>query len=62
MIDVIKEEAEKEKKDDRDEEEEEDGATGDKSKWMSTAQLWTSGSGRDAAEPEVRFGGSFGLN
>jgi len=34
--------------------EEEDGAAGDKSKWMSTAQLWTGDSGREDAESEVR--------
>ncbi|GJN10477.1 hypothetical protein PR202_ga28572 [Eleusine coracana subsp. coracana] len=52
VIDVMKEEAEKKKNDRK---EEEDGAAGDKSKWMSTAQLWTGGSGRDAAESEVRI-------
>ncbi|KAJ1287470.1 hypothetical protein BS78_02G012300 [Paspalum vaginatum] len=31
---------------------EEDGAAGDKSKWMSTAQLWTGDSGREHAGPE----------
>ncbi|KAK3126216.1 hypothetical protein QOZ80_7AG0553290 [Eleusine coracana subsp. coracana] len=51
VIDVMKEEAEKKKNDRK---EEEDGAAGDKSKWMSTAQLWTGGSGRDAAESERR--------
>jgi hypothetical protein len=50
VIDVLKEEAER-KKNGR---QEEDGAGGDKSEWMSTAQLWTGGSGRGAAEPEVR--------
>lgn len=35
-------------------EDEEDGAAGDKSKWMSTAQLWTGDSGRQDAESEVR--------
>ncbi|TVU40519.1 hypothetical protein EJB05_13986 [Eragrostis curvula] len=48
VIDVMKEEAEK-KKNDRKEAEEEAAAAGDKSKWMSTAQLW---SGGDAVETE----------
>jgi hypothetical protein len=67
VIDVMKEEAGKKKtttrrRSDRrlasaaadDEEEEADGATADKSKWMSTAQLWTGDSGREDAESEVR--------
>uniref|UniRef100_A0A0A9H211 HTH myb-type domain-containing protein n=1 Tax=Arundo donax TaxID=35708 RepID=A0A0A9H211_ARUDO len=49
VIDVMKEEAEKKKSDRK---EEDEGATGDKSKWMSTAQLWTGDSGRDGAESE----------
>ncbi|NP_001358779.1 uncharacterized protein LOC100282329 [Zea mays] len=65
VIDVMKEEAGKKKtttrrRSDRrlasaaadDEEEEADGATADKSKWMSTAQLWTGDSGREDAESE----------
>lgn len=52
MIDVMKEEAEK-KNGDRKEEEE--AAASDKSKWMSTAQLWTGDSARDDMEPEVGF-------
>lgn len=60
VIDVMKEEAGKKTRTRSDrslvaaEEEEEDGAAGDKSKWMSTAQLWTGDSGREDAEPEVR--------
>lgn len=66
VIDVMKEEAGKKKtttrRSDRrlasaaadEEEEEEDGATADKSKWMSTAQLWTGDSGREDGESEVR--------
>lgn len=59
MIDVMKEEAGKKttKRSDRSlpaAEEDEDGAAGDKSKWMSTAQLWTGDSGREDAESEVR--------
>lgn len=66
VIDVMKEEAGKKKtttrRSDRrmasaaadEEEEEEDGATADKSKWMSTAQLWTGDCGREDKEPEVR--------
>jgi hypothetical protein len=66
VIEVMKEEAGKKKtttrRSDRrlasaaaeEEEEEEDGATADKSKWMSTAQLWTGDSGREDAESEVR--------
>ncbi|NP_001150001.1 Myb family transcription factor EFM [Zea mays] len=45
VIDVMKEEAGKAVA-------EEDGAAGDKSKWMSTAQLWTGDCGREDAEPE----------
>lgn len=48
VIDVMKVEAEKKS----DHKEEDEGATGDKSKWMSTAQLWTGDSGRDDAESE----------
>uniref|UniRef100_A0A0E0LGF7 HTH myb-type domain-containing protein n=1 Tax=Oryza punctata TaxID=4537 RepID=A0A0E0LGF7_ORYPU len=54
VIDVMKEEVEKkeEKGGDR-KEDEEDADAGDKSNWMSTAQLWTGNSGRDAAaDPE----------
>ncbi|XP_062190409.1 transcription factor NIGTH1-like [Phragmites australis] len=50
VIDAMKEEAEKKKSDRK--EEDEEGAAGDKSKWMSTAQLWTGDSGRDDAESE----------
>jgi hypothetical protein len=53
VIDVVKELSEKKKNDRK---EEEDRAAGDKSQWMSTAQLWTGGSVLDAAEAEVRFG------
>lgn len=59
VIDVMKEEAGKKTRTRSDrslvaaEEEEEDGAAGDKSKWMSTAQLWTGDSGLEDAEPEV---------
>ncbi|EER95793.2 transcription factor HHO2 [Sorghum bicolor] len=57
VIDVMKEEAGKKttKRSDRSlpaAEEDEDGAAGDKSKWMSTAQLWTGDSGREDAESE----------
>ncbi|XP_040382011.1 myb family transcription factor EFM-like [Oryza brachyantha] len=48
VIDVMKEEVGK-KGGDREEEEED---AGDKSNWMSTAQLWSGNSGRDAADPE----------
>lgn len=63
VIDVMKEEAGKKttRRSDRSlaaaaavAEDEEDGAAGDKSKWMSTAQLWTGDSGRQDAESEVR--------
>nr|AIN39826.1 hypothetical protein [Zoysia matrella] len=53
VIDVMKEEAEKKKRNDRKEDE-----AGDKSKWMSTAQLWTGGSGSDAAETEKQDKGT----
>lgn len=61
VIDVMKEEAGKKttRRSDRSlaaaaavAEDEEDGAAGDKSKWMSTAQLWTGDSGRQDAESE----------
>ncbi|KAL6647723.1 hypothetical protein ACP70R_015160 [Stipagrostis hirtigluma subsp. patula] len=50
VIDVMKEEAERKKCDRK--EEDEGAAAADKSKWMSTAQLWTGGSGREDAESE----------
>lgn len=57
MIDVMKAEAGKKARSDRKAAAEEDGAAGDKSKWMSTAQLWTGDSGRDDdSESEVRSG------
>lgn len=34
---------------------EEDGTTGEKSKWMSNAQLWTGDSSQGVEELEVRF-------
>ncbi|CAN6212928.1 unnamed protein product [Urochloa humidicola] len=54
VIDVMKAEAGKKTKSDCkvDAAAEEDGAAGDKSKWMSTAQLWTGDSGRKDAESE----------
>ncbi|OEL16467.1 Myb family transcription factor EFM [Dichanthelium oligosanthes] len=54
VIDVMKGEAGKKTKSDRKvvAAAEEDGAAGDKSKWMSTAQLWTGDSGREDAESE----------
>ncbi|KAF8783855.1 hypothetical protein HU200_000297 [Digitaria exilis] len=54
VIDVMKAEAGKKKiKRDCKAAAEEDGATGDKSKWMSTAQLWTGdNSGREDVESE----------
>ncbi|CAN6180985.1 unnamed protein product [Urochloa humidicola] len=54
VIDVMKAEAGKKTKSDCKvaAAAEEDGAAGDKSKWMSTAQLWTGDSGRKDAESE----------
>ncbi|PUZ68263.1 hypothetical protein GQ55_2G011800 [Panicum hallii var. hallii] len=54
VIDVMKAEAGTKTKSDRKAAvaAEEDGAAGDKSKWMSTAQLWTGDSGREDAESE----------
>ncbi|CAL5091931.1 unnamed protein product [Urochloa decumbens] len=55
VIDVMKAEAGKKTKSDRKAAAaaaEEDSAAGDKSKWMSTAQLWTGDSGREDAESE----------
>ncbi|KAG2631317.1 hypothetical protein PVAP13_2NG008600 [Panicum virgatum] len=54
VIDVMKAEAGTKTKGDRKAAVavEEDGAAGDKSKWMSTAQLWTGDSGREDAESE----------
>ncbi|CAO1939357.1 unnamed protein product [Urochloa humidicola] len=73
VIDVMKAEAGKKTKSDRKAAAaaaEEDGAAGDKSKWMSTAQLWTGDSGREDAEsekqdegrssPEAKSGGGGG--
>ena len=57
VIDVMKAEAGTKTKNDR-KATEEDGAAGDKSKWMSTAQLWTGDSGREDAASEVRFDAS----
>ncbi|RLN34677.1 transcription factor PCL1-like [Panicum miliaceum] len=51
VIDVMKAEAGTKTKSDR-KAAEEDGAAGDKSKWMSTAQLWTGDYGREDAESE----------
>ncbi|WVZ61595.1 hypothetical protein U9M48_011447 [Paspalum notatum var. saurae] len=51
VIDVMKEEAGKKEEEEKTAAEE-DGAAGDKSKWMSTAQLWTGDSGREDAGPE----------
>jgi len=51
VIDVMKAEAGTKTKSDR-KAAEEDGAAGDKSKWMSTAQLWTGDSGREDAASE----------
>ncbi|KAL6880294.1 hypothetical protein ACP4OV_011859 [Aristida adscensionis] len=54
VIDVMREEAEKKKGDRR---EDDEGAAGDKSKWMSTAQLWTGDSGGredDATEKQEK--------
>ena len=58
VIDVMKAEAGTKTKGDRKAAVavEEDGAAGDKSKWMSTAQLWTGDSGREDAESEVQSG------
>ena len=53
MIDVMKKEAEEKK---RDGDREEDAGAGDKSNWMSTAQLWTGDSGRGDDASEVGFG------
>jgi hypothetical protein len=52
VIDVIKKEVEEKKRGGDREEEKEDAGAGDKSNWMSTAQLWTGDSGRgdDASE------------
>ena len=60
VIDVMKAEAGTKTKGDRKAAVavEEDGAAGDKSKWMSTAQLWTGDSGREDAASEVRFDAS----
>ena len=55
VMDVMKAEAGTKTKSDR-KAAEEDGAAGDKSKWMSTAQLWTGDSGREDAESEVQSG------
>ncbi|XP_039812147.1 transcription factor HHO5-like [Panicum virgatum] len=55
VIDVMKAEAGTKTKNDR-KATEEDGAAGDKSKWMSTVQLWTGDSGREDAESEVQSG------
>ncbi|CAL5077248.1 unnamed protein product [Urochloa decumbens] len=54
VIDVMKAEAGKKTKSDRKAAAaaEEESAAGDKSKWMSTAQLWTGDSGREDAESE----------
>ncbi|RLM87548.1 transcription factor PCL1-like [Panicum miliaceum] len=54
VIDVMKAEAGTKTKSDRKAAAaaEEDGTAGDKSKWMSTAQLWTGDSGREDAESE----------
>ncbi|CAO2140852.1 unnamed protein product [Urochloa humidicola] len=72
VIDVMKAEAGKKTKSDckMATVAEEDGAAGDKSKWMSTAQLWTGESGREDAEsekqdegrstPEAKSGGGDG--
>ncbi|KAG2631316.1 hypothetical protein PVAP13_2NG008600 [Panicum virgatum] len=60
VIDVMKAEAGTKTKGDRKAAVavEEDGAAGDKSKWMSTAQLWTGDSGREDAESEQDKGRS----
>lgn len=68
VIDVMKAEAGKKARSDRKAAAEEDGAAGDKSKWMSTAQLWTGDSGREddsesekqdkgRSSPEAKSGG-----
>jgi hypothetical protein len=52
VIDVMKKEVEEKRRGGDQEKGKEDAGAGDKSNWMSTAQLWTGDSGRcdDASE------------
>ncbi|KAM0849587.1 hypothetical protein ACQ4PT_053623 [Festuca glaucescens] len=60
VIDVMKKEVEEKKRGGDREKDKEDASAGDKSNWMSTAQLWTGDSGRcdDASEKKAESGSS----
>lgn len=61
VIDVMKAEAGKKMKRDLKAAEEEDGTAGDKTEWMSMAQLWTRDSSQEDKESDVRFNASAAL-
>ncbi|XP_051205834.1 transcription factor NIGTH1 [Lolium perenne] len=60
VIDVMKKEVEEKRRGGDQEKGKEDAGAGDKSNWMSTAQLWTGDSGRcdDASEKQAERGSS----
>lgn len=60
VIDVMKKEVEEKKRGGDREDDKEDAGAGDKSNWMSTAQLWTGDSGRgdDASQKQDERGSS----